>query len=49
MDSIKDKYFELCNFLIGESIFIVSEIDSLSEEDRCELILSRDPLYTTKM
>lgn len=45
MGSIKDKYFELCNFLIGESIFIVSEINSLSEEDRCELILSRDHIF----
>lgn len=42
---IKDKYFELCDFLIDESVFIVGEINSLSEEDRCELILSRDHVF----
>jgi hypothetical protein len=46
VDNVKDKYFELCGFLIDESIFIVGEISALSEEDRCELILSRDHIFS---
>lgn len=42
---LKDKYFELCNFLVNESILIVSEINSLSEEDRYELILSKGHIF----